>query len=94
MRCDSIIESFFDAQGNEVVKKSFACDSTSIFRDICRIDFYETWYFNKETNMIEKDVIGYSVLKFVEERNAFKQLFSVLRDEQAIKKWNKYYAYD
>ena len=92
-KCDSIIESTFDSKGVETITKSFACDSTSIFMDICRIDFYETWYFNKATNMIEKDVIGYSVLKFVEKRNAFRHMFMVFRDEKGIEKAKKYYSF-
>lgn len=83
--CDSIEESSFDAKGTEIVKSVFVCDSNSAVLNIRMIRFCESWYFNKETNMIEKELLGYSLLVYVPEKQAFKPLFYVYRDEEACK---------
>ncbi len=89
IECDSMKEASFDAQGNEIITSKFACDSTSTVLGIKMIRFCESWYFNKETNMVEKDILGYSVLTYVPQKQAFKPLFYVYRDEEATKKAKK-----
>ena len=78
-RCDSIIESSFDAKGLETITKSWACDSTSVTSQINKIQFYESWYFNPKNNMIERETLGYSVLQYIEEKEAYKELFMVFQ---------------
>ena len=89
--CDSIIESSFDAKGLEIITKGWACDSTSVVSQINKIEFYESWYFNPQNNMIERETLGYAVLQYVEEKEAWKQLFLVFKDEESVKKAKKYY---
>jgi hypothetical protein len=92
MRCDTVAMSTFDPKGNEIITAVWACDSTSIMEGIAAICFYETWYFNKSNNMIEKEVLGYSVFQYVEDKQAFRQLFYVFRDEEALKKAKTNYS--
>ena len=89
IECDSVRESSFDAQGNEIITSKFACDSTTSVLNIRLIRFCESWYFNKETNSIEKDILGYSVCTYVPEKQSFKVLFYVYKDEEAFKKAKK-----
>jgi hypothetical protein len=93
MKCDSIIEASYDSKGNETIIRSFRCDSISIYYDINRIVFYESWYFDKKTKMLDRDVLGYSVQKYISERKAFMELFMVFRDEKARDKVRRYYYY-
>ena len=89
--CDSVKESSFDAKGQEVINTYWACDSTSVTNQINKIHFYESWYFNPQNNMIERETLGYSVFQYIEEKEAYKQLFMVFKDEESVKKAKKYY---
>ncbi len=89
--CDSVAQISFDKNGDEVATPVWACDSVSIVDAIGKIHFYESWYFNKTTNMIERDVLGYSVFQYVVDKQAYRQLFYVFRDEQAFIKVKKLY---
>lgn len=92
--CDSITESYFDAQGNEVVKASFRCDSTTIMNNLSVVNFYETWYINSKTHLIEKETLGFSVWNYVKEKEAFREIFLVFKDEEARQKCKRYYLSD
>ena len=59
--------------------------------EISRIIFFESWYLNTKTNLIEKETLGYSVWQYVKDKEAYRELFVVFRDEKAIKKAKKYY---
>jgi hypothetical protein len=91
-RCDTVPMSTYDPNGNEIITAVWACDSTSIIDGLGAIYFYETWYFNKANNMIEKEVLGYSLFQYIEEKQAFRQLFFVFRDEEALKKAKENYS--
>ncbi len=91
--CDTVMESYFDEKNNVVEKKRWICDSTSRLHNVNRLDFYESWYFNPATNMIEKEVLGYCVLEYDRERNIYKGLFNVFRDEKAVAKIKSYMDY-
>jgi hypothetical protein len=93
LRCDSIIETSYDREGKETVIRSFQCDSVSVLNNINMVVFYESWYFNKTNKMIEKEVLGYSVLEYVDKRKAYKELFLVFKDEKARNKVRKYCFY-
>ncbi len=88
--CDSVAESAFDEKGKEVITMRWMCDSTMIVSEINMIQFFESWYFNPENNMIERETLGYTVLQYVKEKEAYKYLFYVFRDEEAVKKAKKY----
>ncbi len=78
--CDSILESNFDASGKETVVAILACDSTSEFKHINMIKFYESWFVNNKTNLLEKEMLGYSVFGYDYDKRAYKELFSVFND--------------
>ncbi len=92
--CDSIKEISVDAEGNETVKSGFLCDSTSVMDNLSRVEFYESWYLNTKTNLIEKETLGYAVWNYVKEKEAFREIFLVVRDEEAREKCKKYYFAD
>lgn len=89
--CGMIEESMFDAEGNEIIKSRFNCDSMTTIRNINQIRFFESWYFNPETNMIERELLGYSVHEFVSDKNAFRELFDVFVNDAALQKARTYY---
>lgn len=91
VQCGMIEESTFDAEGNEIIQSRFNCDSISTINHINQIRFFESWYFNPETNMIERELLGYSVHEFVGEKNAFRELFDVFVNDAALEKARKYY---
>jgi hypothetical protein len=90
IQCDSIKEVSYDAKGEEVVKLSFMCDSTTSIHNINMIRFAETWYFNKANNMIEREILGYSVFQWVPEKMGFRSLFEVYPSEESRKRAKKY----
>ena len=89
MECDSVIP--VDSLDNPVGPHMWACDSTSRINEISRIYFYESWYLNTKTNLIEKETLGYSVWQYVKDKEAYRELFVVFRDEKALEKARKYY---
>ena len=93
MRCDSILEAIYDSKGNETITRNFRCDSISVYYNINRIVFYESWYFNKKSKMLDREVLGYSLQKYISERKAFMELFMVFNDEKAKDKVRRYYPY-
>lgn len=90
-KCDSVTESSFDKNGDEIISAKFMCDSTSVVYNINQIRFFESWYFNPSTNMIERELLGYSVHEFVSEKKAFRELFNVFVNDAALEKARKYY---
>jgi hypothetical protein len=91
VQCAMVEESMFDANGDEIVQSKFMCDSMSSIRNINQIRFFESWYFNPATNMIERELLGYSLHEFVSDKNAFRELFDVFVNEAALEKARKYY---
>lgn len=89
--CAMLEESSFDAEGNEIIQSRFNCDSMSTIHNINQIRFFESWYFNPKTNMIEREILGYSVHEFVSDKNAFRELFDVFVNAEAVQKAKKYY---
>lgn len=90
MVCDSVRQVAYDANGNEIENTIFACDSTVVVHNINMIRFAETWYFNKATNMLEREVLGYSVFQWVPEKQGFRSIFEVYPNEESRKKAKHY----
>lgn len=88
--CDTIDQIAYSPEGVEMVTKVFYCDSTSLLSQINKIIFYESWYFNPDNNQIERDVMGYSVLAYNSFKEAWKELFIVIKDEESFKKMKVY----
>lgn len=89
--CDTIDQISYSSSGVEEINKVFYCDSTSLLSQINKIIFYESWYFNPENNQIEREVMGYSVLAYDGFKEAWRELFLAVRDEEALKKMKLYH---
>ena len=87
--CDSVVS--FDKDGNQDGPPVWMCDSVSKMWHVNRIRFFESWYLNTKTNLIEKETLGYALWEYVAEKEAYRELFSVFRDDKAIEKAKKYY---
>lgn len=84
--CDSILMAEYDAEGEEMTTHLWACDSTSMIYNANKIRFFEARYFNPSTGAIEIETLGYSVMSFITEKEAWKELFYVFRDEATAKR--------
>ena len=91
IQCAMIEESSFDKNGDETIQSKYMCDSVTTIRNINQIRFFESWYFNSATNMIERELLGYSVHEYVPDKMAFRELFDVFVNEKALEKARKYY---
>jgi hypothetical protein len=91
VRCGLMEEVSFDAEGNELLKSRYVCDSTSAIHNINMIRYFESWYFNPKNNMIERELLGYSVHEYVADKFAFRELFNVFVNDQALEKAKKHY---
>jgi gliding motility associated protien GldN len=76
-KCDSISQSSFDENGNEVITKVFQCDSTGIYRQIRSYQLKEDWFFDKQKSVLEVRIIGMGVFTYDEEKEAKKEQFWV-----------------
>lgn len=76
-KCDSIQESSFDAEGNELITSRWNCDSTSIFREVLKYQLKEDWFFDKQKSVLEVRILGLGAYQYVEEKEAYKELFWV-----------------
>lgn len=90
IKCDSIEQISYDSKGIEERKFIFACDSGSMVEQINKIVFFESWYFNPSTNLIERDLLGYSLWAFMWHKEAWQEVFMVFKDEESFKKTQKY----
>jgi hypothetical protein len=61
------------------------------FGHFTTIACYETWYFNPQNNMIERDVLGYSLMEYVPEKEAYRLMGDVFKNEVARKRVNDNY---
>ncbi|MGZ3885411.1 MAG: hypothetical protein ACXVP0_17415 [Bacteroidia bacterium] len=92
VKCDSIRQSSFDAEGKEFISTFYACDSTSDLYGVDKIRFFEARYFNTSTGQLEIETLGYSLLSYMEEKGARKELFCVFKNEEAMKKAKQFYT--
>ncbi len=76
-KCDSIKESSFDADGNEIITSRWNCDSTSIYAEVQTYRLKEDWFFDKQKSVLEVRIIGMSARRYIEEKEAYSELFWV-----------------
>jgi len=76
-KCDSIEESSFDANGNEIITKVWNCDSLSILRNILKYRLKEDWFFDKQRSVLDVRILGIQAHLYVEDKETFKDLFWV-----------------
>jgi gliding motility associated protien GldN len=74
---DSITRIDITAEGEEVPTKVWSVDSTSIYKSIQRFRLKEDWFFNKQTSALEVRILGIAAYEYVEEKEAYKELFWV-----------------
>lgn len=77
VECDSIKESGFDAEGNEITTSRWNCDSVSILRQISVFRLKEDWFFDKQKSVLEVRILGMQALKVDAEKGGLKDLFWV-----------------
>jgi len=63
--------------GTPVITRMPVNDSTSIYRRIQKFRLKEDWFFNKQTSTIEVRILGIAAYEYVEEKEAYKELFWV-----------------
>jgi gliding motility associated protien GldN len=76
-KCDSLENTGFDAAGNEVSTKVFACDSLSILRAIRTYRVKEDWFFDKQKSVLEVRIIGMGIFTYDDEKEAPREQFWV-----------------
>ncbi|MGZ3883188.1 MAG: type IX secretion system ring subunit PorN/GldN, partial [Bacteroidia bacterium] len=76
-KCDSIKESTFTAEGEEVLTSRWSCDSTSIYANIFKYGLKEDWFFDKQKSVLEVRIIGLAAYEYIEEKEAYRDLFYV-----------------
>ncbi|GIV27791.1 MAG: gliding motility protein GldO [Bacteroidia bacterium] len=76
-KCDSIEESTYDANGNEILTKTWQCDSLSILRNVLKYRVKEDWFFDKQRSVLDVRILGLQANLYVEEKETFKDLFWV-----------------
>jgi gliding motility associated protien GldN len=76
-KCDSIKESSFDAEGNEILTSRWNCDSTGIYRNVIKYRLKEDWFFDKQKSVLEVRILGIAAFEYVEDKEAYKDLFWV-----------------
>jgi len=76
-KCDSIEESSFDENGNEIITKVWNCDSLSILRNILKYRLKEDWFFDKQRSVLDVRILGIQANLYVEDKETYKDLFWV-----------------
>lgn len=76
-KCDSIPESTYDANGNEIITNTWQCDSMSILRNVLKYKVKEDWFFDKQRSVLDVRIIGLQANLYVEEKETYKDLFWV-----------------
>jgi len=71
--CDSLPETNVDANGKEITKTIFVCDSSSFWDRVNVVRFYESWHYNKRTGEIVKKQLGYSLLQWDYDKGAYRE---------------------
>lgn len=75
--CDSIEESNYNENGEEVLTKRWSCDSLGVLRECQVLRLKEDWFFDKQKSVLEVRILGIQFLKRDEEKGGLKDLFWV-----------------
>lgn len=76
-KCDSVEESSYDANGNEVLTKTWQCDSISILKNILKYRIKEDWFFDKQRSVLDVRILGLMPRIYIEDKDVFSDLFWV-----------------
>lgn len=77
VKIDTIESIIYDENGNEIITKVPAVDSTSIYAKVLRFRLKEDWFFDRQKSVLEARVIGIAAYEYDEEKEGFKELFWV-----------------
>ena len=83
-KCDSVTQTAYTAEGDEIINKILYCDSTSIIEKIMKIDFIESWVFDSNSYEFKKEVLSWIPIYFDADKNSWKELFTIYRDEKSF----------
>ncbi len=72
--CDSIKESSFDANGNEIITSRWNCDSTSLLRKILKYRVKEDWFFDKQRSVLDVRILGICPFIYLEDKETYKDM--------------------
>ncbi len=72
---DSITQFAVNESGDEVEKKVLLVDSISLNRRILKLRLKEDWFFDKQRSEVNVRIIGMAVFEYVEEKEAYQELF-------------------
>ncbi|MGZ4038850.1 MAG: hypothetical protein ACXVPQ_13550, partial [Bacteroidia bacterium] len=95
---DSTSQIYYGSDPNEkpMNKKEFLeAGKDWNLKHITSLECFETWYFNPQNNMMERDVLGYGLFEYVPDKQAYRILGYLFRNEADRKKVNdNYLAWD
>lgn len=74
---DTVDQIIYTPQGEEITERVPVMDSTSIYRRILKFRLKEDWFFDKQKSTLECRIIGIAAFEYIEEKEAFKELFWV-----------------
>ena len=77
VQCDSVKESNFDENGEEILTSRWNCDSVTILKQISVFRLKEDWFFDKQKSVLEVRILGMQALLRDEEKGGLKDLFWV-----------------
>lgn len=72
-----IDEITYDENGNESSRVISSSDSVSLLAKVTKVRVVEDWYLNKQTSTMEVRIISMGFFEYVEEKEAYKELFWV-----------------
>lgn len=67
----------YDSLGNEIPVMVTGYDSVSLFSKVIKVRMVEDWYLNSGRSGLEVRIVGMAFYEYVEEKEAFKELFWV-----------------
>ncbi len=74
---DTVEQVIYTPEGEEKTQRVPVMDSTSIYRRILKFRLKEDWFFDKQKSTLECRIIGIAAFEYIEEKEAFKELFWV-----------------
>jgi hypothetical protein len=61
-----------------------------MYYKIKKILFYESWSLNENNGSIEKTVLGYTFLSYIEDKNQYNLMYHVFPNDASLAKAKKY----
>lgn len=91
IKCDSIESVSIRFKGKTYANKALNYDSTTFWKNVDIVKFFESWYYNKRTGEIVKKQLGYAIVKFHYDKGAFRVWYYYFNSkesrEKVLKNW-------